>query len=281
MSEKNSLMKSIKKDISNAKSGGGFNNFFSLKGTGAKCRVRFLQDFEEGLEVTFHDKFKVCQHPCLTYYGLDCPNCGNSDVRTSNNYIWQIYNYETKKVELFMFKANKSSPINALINIYEEFDSITDKDLIIIRNGEGTDTTYNVLPGREAPFKKETKKFTKKQIFDLLKKVYNTVGVDETIEDYDDGSSDDEEEKPKKKKAKKKVIEEEDDDDEFDEDEEEKPKKKAKSSKKKEKKYAAFNDDEDDVDIDDLDDDELPFDEEEEDDDEEELPPPKKKKKKR
>lgn len=280
MAEKNNLLKSIKKDIANAKSGGGFSNFFSLKGAGAKCRVRFLQEFEEGMEVTFHDKFKVCQHPCLSYYGFDCPNCGNQDVRTSNNYIWQIYNYETKKVELFMFKANKSSPINALINIYEEFDSITDRDLIVIRNGEGTDTTYNVLPGRDGSFKKEAKMLTKKEIFDLLRKVYNVVGPDETIEDY----ADDEDESSKKPKKKKKVVvedDEEDDDEDEVEDEEEHPKKKksSKKSSKKEKKYASFNDDEDD--IEDMDDDDFPFDEGEEgEDDDEELPPPRKKRRK-
>ena len=279
-------MASIKKDISNAKSGGGFANFFGLKGTGAKCRIRFLQEFEEGMEVVFHEKFKVAQHPCLSYYGKECPNCGNSDVKTVNQYIWQVYNYETKKKELFMFKANKSSPVPSLININDEYGTITDRDLIIVRNGEGTDTTYSILPGKEGDFSKAVKMFKKKEIFEILIKTYNMINSDTTVDDLDDEEDDEDEEEEvvilKKKKGaaagkKKKAAIVEDDDDEDDDEEDEIPAKKAKPAKKKRKKDFDRQDLDDD---DDEDEDDIPFDIDE-DDEEDELPAPKKKKKKK
>ena len=34
---------------------------------------------EEGLKVQFHDKWGEFNHPCLKYYGKECPNCHNTD----------------------------------------------------------------------------------------------------------------------------------------------------------------------------------------------------------
>lgn len=224
-----SLVDVMKERISN--SGKSKGSIFYVKKDG-KIRVRFLQDMEEGMMVTFHDKWKEFNHPCLSYYGKECPNCKNSEARTSENYIWSVYNYETKQVELFIYKANKCSPIPSLISMYESYGTICDRDYVIQKHGEGTDTNYSVVPMDKKAFKGEHEAFEKKKVYAMLLKAFPCEDLD--ADDVDD----DEEEPPKKaKKSAKKPEpepeeddeeEDEDDEDEEDEEEEEKPK----SSKK-------------------------------------------------
>lgn len=253
MSEKRSILDAIKSDI--AKSGGNFKNLFRVAKAGQKVRVRFLVDFEEGIEVVLHSKWQGFQHPCLKYKGVECPNCDSSDpdVRTQSHYAWSIYNYETKQVELFFFKAARSTPLSALGAVYETIGDITSQDMVIQRNGEGTDTSYAVIPtGKIEKLKAKVKPFTEQKIFDILFSAFNTVdentSVEEYLEDAEPVDDEDVEETPKKKvKPKKKVAKVEEEDEGYDEEEE------------------------DDDEYDDEDD----FDDEEE---EEELPPPKKRK---
>ena len=283
--ESRSLFDSIKNDI-NKSSGGNFANFFSLRESGAKCRVRFLDDFEDGLPVVFHDKWNGFNHPCLKQYGKECPNCDNPEGRTGTVYYWNIYNYETKKVELFGYKANKASPIPGLLSVFEMLGDITSQDLIVQRNGTGTGTTYTVLPtGKEVEFKKEVKLFTEKKILKLLFDNFKNYGDDEDDDDYDDEEETVTTKRKSKSKSKAKPKYEEDDEDyDFDdddededeyEDEEPAPPKKSKSKSKAKRKPEPEDEEEDE------DDDDLPFDldEDEDEDEEEELPPPRKKKK--
>lgn len=301
--ETKSLYDAIQADIQKS-SGSGFVNFFGLRESGAKCRVRFLNDFEEGYSCVFHDKWNGYNHPCLAQYGKECPNCGDNDGRTGTVYYWNVYNYETKKVQIFGFRANKASPIAALASIYKELGDITTQDMVIQRNGTGTGTTYIVIPtGKIQEFKKDVKKFKKKEIFKILLETYNRYGDDESEIDEDDYDDDEKEIKRKKKpkstskKSSKYDDEDEDDDDDYEDDEEDeddddfeddedeeeipakkKSKKSSKATKSKTKKRKPVEDDDEDED-----DDDLPFDPDEDDeddeDDEEELPPPKKRKK--
>lgn len=155
MSEKRSILDSMKAQIKN--SGKSFGSFFNIKESGAKVRVRFLTEMDEAIEMEFHSKWNGgaagIYHPCLSYYGADCPNCDSSDVRTAPEFILQCWNYETKRVEIFKFKANKCTPIFDLVNIYEEYGTITDMDIVITRNGVQTDTSYSVMPKAPSPFK--------------------------------------------------------------------------------------------------------------------------------
>lgn len=281
--ESRSLFDSIKNDI-NKSSGGSFANFFSLRESGAKCRVRFLDDFEDGLPVVFHDKWNGFNHPCLKQYGKECPNCDNPEGRTGTVYYWNIYNYETKKVELFGYKANKASPIPGLLSVFEMLGDITSQDLIVQRNGTGTGTTYTVLPtGKEVEFKKEAKLFTEKKILKLLFDNFKNYGDDEDDDDYDEEETVTTKRKSKSKSKAKPKYEEDDEDYDFDDDEDEDeyedeepaPPKKSKSKSKAKRKPEPEDEEEDE------DDDDLPFDldEDEDEDEEEELPPPRKKKK--
>ena len=279
--ESRTLMDSIKDDINKA-SGSNFANFFGLRESGAKCRVRFLQDFEDGFSVTFHDKYQGFNHPCLTQYDKDCPNCNNPEGRTSQVYYWNVYNYETKKVELFAYRANKASPVPGLVSVCELIGDITSQDLVIQRNGTGTSTTYTVLPtGKTKRFEKEVKLFSKKKVMKMLLETYKDYG--DTIDDGDEDDYDDDDYKVKKKsktkqenKKSKSKIDYDEDDEDFDDEEDEEEEIKPKKSKSKTKAKAKFDDDEDEDE-----DDDPPFDEEEDDDedDEDELPPPRKKSK--
>ena len=155
MSEKRSILDSMKAQIKN--SGKSYGSFFNIKESGSKVRVRFLTEMDEAIEMEFHSKWNGgaagIYHPCLSYYGADCPNCDVSDVKTAPEFILQCWNYETKRVEIFKFKANKCTPIFDLVNIYEEYGTITDMDIVITRNGVQTDTSYSVMPKAPAPFK--------------------------------------------------------------------------------------------------------------------------------
>lgn len=257
MTEKRSILDAIKSDI--AKSGGNFKNLFGIKKAGDKVRVRFLVDFEDGIEVVMHTKWQCFQHPCLRYKGVECPNCDASDseVRTQSHYCWPVYNYETKQQELFFFKAARSTPLPALGAVYETLGDIISQDMVIQRNGTGTDTSYAVIPtGKITKFTANVKPFTKKKMFEMLFAAFNTVSEEETVEEYIERIGEEEEdETPRKRKQKVKPSKKYDyDEDEDDEDE--------------------IEDEEEDEEDDDYDED---LDDEDEDEDEEELPPPKKK----
>lgn len=263
-----SLVETMKETIS--RSGSKKSESFYIK-KDAKVRIRFLNDMEEGLKVQFHDKWGEFNHPCLKYYGKECPNCHNKEARTADNFIWTVWNYETKRREIFMFKANRCSPIPALVSLFETYGTITDRDYVIQRTGDGTDTTYSVIPVDKKKFKGDEKPFTEKQI---LKKLLEMFPYDD--EDTEDEDDEDEVETPKnknKKVNKKSKYEEEDDDEDFDEDdededdedEEEKPKNKTK------KKVVKDEDEEDDDEDYDEDDDEDKDEDEDEEEDEEEM----------
>ena len=263
-----SLVQSMKERISN--SGSKKGNIFYLKKDG-KCRVRFLQDMEEGTKIQFHSKYGEFNHVCLSYFGKKCPNCKNTEAKTYDSFCWTVWNYETKKKELFLFKANKLSPIPALIGMFENYGTICDRDYVIQRNGDGFETSYSVVPMDKKKFKGEEEPISKKKMLKILKEAFP---VDEDDSDYDNDDEEDEEEdeeeeevvakKKSKKEVKKRVVED-DDDDEDDDDEEEKPKKSKKEDKKKsKKKKKVIEEDEEDEDDDE---DELPWEDEDEDDD--------------
>lgn len=283
MSESRSVIDSIKNQVKNG--GSAFKNFFSIRTPGTQVRVRFLDNLDKAIEITMHTRWQDIDHPCLSYYGKSCPNCDNPDVKDVVFYALNVYNYESKKVEIFFFKASKNSPLNQMVMIYDNSSddprrkTITNCDLIIQRNGTGFDTNYVVIQGRKGKFPKadEVKKFTKKQIFELVLKAHNKTGSD--VDDYEDPEEDeyydDEyEEKPRKRKASSKSS---------------KSSKKSTKKKKYEEEYEDYDDEDyedeydDDYEEDDYDDyededDEVPFDYDEEDEEEEEYEPPKRRK---
>ena len=75
---------------------------------------------------------------------------------------------ETKRKELFVFKANKCSPIPALVSMYETYGTICDRDFVIQRNGSGTETNYSVVPMDKKRFKLDENAYSKKKVLKML-----------------------------------------------------------------------------------------------------------------
>ena len=211
------LVDKIKQDVK--KSGQNKGKFIYFR-EGQKIRVRFLTDMDDGMEVTFHDSFEAgINVPCQELFGKDCPYCDDDSLRTRSQYIWSVWNYETKEVQLFMFPVNNCSPIPALMAMYENYGTITDRDYVISVSGKMQNKTFSVVPMDKVKFRNENAKaYSEKSILKMLDKAFPCDATDD---------DEDEDEAPKKrapkstsKKASKKKIEEDDDDDDYDAEEE-------------------------------------------------------------
>lgn len=212
------LVDKIKADVK--KSGQNKSKFIYFR-EGNKVRVRFLTDMDDGMEVTFHDSFeKSLNVPCQEHFGRACPYCEDESLRTRSQYVWSVYNYETKEVQLFMFPVNNCTPIPALMAMYENYGTITDRDFVISVSGKQQNKTFSVVPMDKVKFRNEkAKPFSEKAILKMLDKAFPC--------DISDDEDEDEDEAPKKrapksagKKVKKSEPEiEEDEDDDYDADE--------------------------------------------------------------
>lgn len=205
-----SLLQSIKRD---AKKSGGNKAKFMYFREGNKIRVRFLTDMEEGMEITFHDSFEQSINvPCQSHFGRDCPYCDRDDVRTRSQYIWSVWNYDAKEVQLFMFPMNNCSPVPSLVAFYESYGTLTDRDYVISVSGKMQNKTFAVVPQDKVKFRNDkAKPYTENQILKMLDKAWP---CEESGDDDDD-----EDEKPIKKKKKpntKKASDDVDTEDDYD-----------------------------------------------------------------
>ena len=213
------LIDQIKADVK--KSGQNKGKFIYFR-EGQKTRIRFLQDIDDGLQITFHDSYeRGINVPCQEHFGRDCPYCDDDNVRTRSLYIWSAYNYEANEVQLFMFPVNNCSPIPALLAMYETYGTITDRDYVISVTGKQQNKVYSVVPMDKVKFRNEkAKPYAEKAVLKMLDKAYPC----------EDANDDEEDEVPKKKrasksnvpakKAAKKSEPEDDEDDDYDYDEE-------------------------------------------------------------
>lgn len=185
------LVDSIKNDVKKAGANRGKFIFFR---EGQKQRVRFLTEMDDGMEVPFHDSFERSVNvPCQEVFGRDCPYCEDEDLRTRKQYIWSVYNYETKEVQLFMFPVNNCTPLPALVAMYENYGTLTDRDYVISVSGKAQNKTYSVVPMDKVKFRNEkAKPYSEKAILKMLDKAYPSATSDD---DYDD----DEDEKTQRK----------------------------------------------------------------------------------
>lgn len=205
------LIDKIKADAK--KSGGNKGKFIYIR-EGTKLRIRFLQDMDEGMEVTFHDSYEAgINVPCQELFGRDCPYCDDENIRTRSQYLWSVWNYEAKEVQIFMFPVNNCSPIPALMAMYENYGTLCDRDYVISVSGKQTNKTYSVVPMDKVKFRNEkAKPYSESQVLKLLDKAWPFEGDDE-----------EDDPKPKKKigKPSTKKSDVDDDDDDWDEDQEE------------------------------------------------------------
>lgn len=209
------LVDKIKADVK--KSGNNKGKFIYFR-EGQKQRIRFLTDMDDGMEVTFHDSFeKGINVPCQEHFGRNCPYCEEEGLRTRSNYVWSVYNYEAKEVQLFMFPVNNCSPIPALMAMYENYGTITDRDYVISVSGKMQNKTYSVVPMDKVKFRNDkAKAYAEKSILKMIDKAWP---CDATEDDEDD-----EDEAPKKRapksigKKSSKPVDEDDEDDDYEDD---------------------------------------------------------------
>lgn len=233
------LVDSIKNDVK--KSGANRGKFIYFR-EGVKQRIRFLSDMDEGMEIPFHDSFeKKITVPCQQIFGRDCDYCSDDQLRTRNQYVWPVYNYDANEVQLFMFPVNNCSPLPALVAMYETYGTLTDRDYVISVSGKMQNKTYSVVPMDKVKFRNaKAKPLSEKTILKMLDKAWPA----DVVDDMDDDDDDEDERPSKKSKGGKKRPD-------------------TKSSKKKKPDYDDEDEDEDDdydgEDEDDEEDDEIDY----------------------
>lgn len=211
-----SLIDKIKADV---KKGGQNKRKFTYFKEGQKQRIRFLQDMDEGMEIPFHDSYELgINVPCQELFDRECPYCDDESLRTRNQYVWSVYNYEAKEVQLFMYAVNNCTPIPALMAMYENYGTLTDRDYVISVTGKAQNKTYSVVPMDKVKFRNtKAKPYSNKAVLQMIDKAY-------PCEATEDEEEDDEALKRKKKKATKKpakkVVEEPEEENDYDSEEE-------------------------------------------------------------
>lgn len=205
-------LSAIKSEIT--KSGSSKGKFMFFK-EGTKARIRFLIDFEDGLEVKFHNSYEHgINVPCQEQFGRECPYCDDKSIKTRKLYVWSVYDYESKEVKLLMFAANNCSPVPSLATLYEAKGTLLDRDYTIIQSGSATNKSFTVLPEEKLKFRIKVKPMSDSAIMKTIDKAYPS----DNNEDFEE-----EDEVPKKKKTNakpKSKKEPEPEEDEWEEEEE-------------------------------------------------------------
>lgn len=164
-------------------------------------RVRFLQELDTGHMIEFHSDFDIhvyemCKDP------EDHENCKlcQDEVPILENYVWSVWDYDSNAVRLICTKATGVSPIPALIEMFEEFGTIKDRDYKIKKVGKGTGGSFVVTPLDKSTFRNsKAKPYSEKQIREILEKAFTS----QTNDDADDDDDEEEEEETVSKKSKK------------------------------------------------------------------------------
>lgn len=196
----------IKSEIQ--KSGNSKGKFMFFK-DGTKCRVRFLSDMEEGLEVKMHDSFALGVNvPCQEQYGRECEYCEDENLRTRNMYAWSVYDYESKEVKILFFAVNQCSPIPSMASLYESYGTLCDRDYEIKQVGSQQNKTFSVIPLDKMKFRNtKVKALSDSAILKYIDKAY-PADNSEDLEEEDEPKK-----KPNKTKTKTKAKSEPQDDD--------------------------------------------------------------------
>lgn len=203
------ILNDIKDSIKRAGTNKGKIMYFR---EGAKVRIRFLEDMEDGRKFTFHDSFsKGVNVPCQEVFGRPCKYCDDEELRTRDQYCWCVYDYEANEVKLLLSPVNNCSPIPALMSMYEAYGTLTDRDYVISVSGKQQNKTFSVVPMDKNKFRNEkAKALSESKILSILDKAFPADDDEDEEEDY----------KPvKKSKTKVREPEEYEDDDDLEESE--------------------------------------------------------------
>lgn len=165
------IVDSIRNEAKKASSNKSKLMFFK---DGAKIRIRFLTDMEDGLEVKFHDSFaKSINTPCRELFDEECPYCDDEEVRTRNKYVFCVWDYETESVKLICEAVNNFSPIPQLLAFYDSYGTITDRDYVIQQTGKGQNKSFAVIPQDKKVFRiAKVRAYSEQKIIQILSKAY-------------------------------------------------------------------------------------------------------------
>lgn len=212
------LLDNIKRDAK--KSGSNKGKFIYFR-EGTKQRVRFLQDMDEGMEVIFHDSYdRGINVPCQELFGKPCPYCDDENVRTRSQYLWNVWNYETNEVQLFMFPMNNCSPLPALVAMYENYGTLTDRDYVISVSGKQQNKSYSVVPMDKVKFRNaKARPYSESAILKMLNAAWPCEDSAEDDDEDEEETQNNVSKKPAKVSANAKRQLDDDDDDEWDSDE--------------------------------------------------------------
>lgn len=169
-------------------------------------RIRFLQELDTGFNFQFHSNwdpaiYELCQDP---EDHEDCKRC-KEGIALQDEFAWSVWSYDDQAVRILKFKASGVSPIPGLIEMYEEFGTIMDRDYKIKKVGSGMGSSFVVTPLDKERFKNsKAKPFTEKQMLELFKEAYKSSGNEDTDDEDDDDEEEEEEEASKKSSRSKK-----------------------------------------------------------------------------
>lgn len=176
-------LSSLKKRLKKASGGGSGIAFIPKNGSRT---VRFMDEPEDfiGYQEHWDDTIRK-SYPCIGEAN-DCPGCLADKRRTSRNVV-NALDVDKKQVIALQLPT---TVVNKLVNRFDRYQTICDRDYEISKSGEGLDTDYDIES--DTPRKRDMKRYKKLDIPALLEKSYNdAMGEDE-----------DEDESPRRKKKR-------------------------------------------------------------------------------
>lgn len=159
--------------------------------------VRFLTEFskDEIIKVTMHDKFRsFYPQPCLKHYGEPCPFCGAKGVRTTTQYVFTVFDYDSGSKKIVVFKASPGAALEDLMNHYDVYGTIKDRDFNLKKLGVGPRTRVRASPATPTPTPYTgtlSKPFSEVKVLEILKPLIRQRTLPEGVAP---GSDDEEEE---------------------------------------------------------------------------------------
>ncbi len=191
------LIKKMKENI--AKAGSSQRDVMYIASDSVK-RVRFLQELDAGYEFQFHSNWEpkiytLCKDP----EDHECCDLCNQGIPIVEQFVWSVWDYDSNSVRLLVFKANGISPIPSLIEMYEEFGTIMDRDYKIKKVGKGMGGSFVVTPLDKMRFNnKKAKTKTEAEVKKIFEEAFPYNANNEEDEEIE------EKENKKVKKNKKK-----------------------------------------------------------------------------
>jgi hypothetical protein len=173
-------VKSLKSLKAGLKKGGG-NQYLTRVGEDG-LTVRFLTEPDEWVEFFEHYDDVRKFYPCTD----DCDGCRDKNNPSKRYLVNALDTSEGKVIPLLLAK----SAAGQVMKKYDRFNTILDRDYILVREGTGFDTEYDVTP--ESPSKMNLNRYELLDLWGILEGMLPSDG---------DEDEDEEEEKPARRRA--------------------------------------------------------------------------------